>query len=327
MGKHIDFEALNNTESIADTRWAASAAGAAVALFRASPGFELTIENLEGLPDRPVIVAMNHTHFYDFLPLRAPTFFMNRTFVSWVKARAYKDPRVGLFLSKTGNVPICSRGYIIASDFYELFERRPTEDEYRVLREHVDHGSPLPDEELYERIQETSRNMLGWAFNPTAQSYRQAVRAVFYELMQISLRKTRRAVNRGDHVHVYPQGSIAQRLIPGKVGIVHAALALGLPILPVGVAGCRDGFHGKTPLPVPGQKMSVRFGDELYTVPRDEFPDDFRPYHPDDEQRVRAQLEYHTQLIMERINELLPPDHQWAPDMQSDAKRGVARFF
>ena len=327
MGKLLEFEDMNNMESIADDLWAWPAATASMVLFRLTPGVRLILENVEALPDEPVIVAMNHTHFFDFLPLRVPLLFQGYTFVSWVKARVYQDPAVRAFLSHTGNVPLCSRGYIIASDFFELMHRRPTEPEYRHLREHVDHGAPLPEGRLWDTIQETPRNMLGWAFNPHAHSYRQAVRQVFYELMQITLRKTRRGVNRGDHVHVYPQGSIARRLIPGKVGTVETALALGLPILPLGVSGCCEAFHKKTPFLVPGQTVHVRFGDELYVVPRDDFPSDYRPFHPDDESQHRAALEYHTQMLMERINELLTPDYQWAPDMKSNAKSGVARFF
>ena len=30
---------------------------------------------------------------------------------------------------------------------------------------------------------------------------------------------------------------------------------------------------------------------------------------------------------MNDLNGLLDPDYQWAPDMQSDAKTGVTRFF
>jgi len=70
----------------------------------------------------------------------------------------------------------------------------------------------------------------------------------------------------------------------------------------------------------------VRFGN-MHMVPREEFPEDFRPFHPVDEQRQRPKLMAYTQTIMQDLNAQLEPSYQWADDMQSDAKIGVNRFF
>lgn len=322
----IDIDNLNNIESIADPTWAYTTAGLSMLTFMMTPGARIRIENLERLPKEPVIVAMNHTHMFDFLPLRAPLLFKGKTFVSWVKSRAYKSAHMGLFLSQTGNVPICSRGYIIAADYFDLFGERIDEETYRALRNHADRGLPLPQDPKFERIQFTPRAMLGWQFNPSGTSYQEAIEAVYYEMMQISLRLTRRCINRGDHVHIYPQGSISGQLTPGRSGIVQAALAFGLPVLTVGVSGTREAFRSsKSFLPGKGE-IVVRFGN-MHMVPRDEFPADYRPFHPADERKHQSRLLLHTQKIMEDLNEQLEPEYQWADDMKSDAKTGINRFF
>ena len=325
----ITIDSLNATESIASSPWAYTTAGISMASFLMPTRASIEIEQLERLPHDPVIVAMNHTHKFDFLALRAPLLFKGRTFVSWVKSRAYMVASMNTFLSNTGNVPLCSRGYIIAADYADLFGERIDEQTYRAIREHVDRGAALPQTPVFEKLQNTPRAMLGWQFNPSGPTYRAAIESLYYEMMQISLRLTRRCINRGDHVHIYPQGSISGQLTPGRSGIIQAALAFGLPIMTVGVSGTRETFISNS-VPFPKRKgagnITVRFGN-LHMIPREDFPDDFRPFHPVDERKHRTRLQAHTQTVMEDLNEQLTPAYQWADDMQSDAKTGVNRFF
>ena len=326
----IDLEIMNAFDPIARPIWAWGAASIAMGIFKTSPGTTIAFHNLEALPkDRPVIVAMNHTQFYDFLPLRAPLLFRGHRFVSWVKARAYRSSKASGFLMRTGNIPISSKGYIVASDFYDLFQRAPTDEEYEHLRLHLNYNQPFPEKDaIFEKLQFEPREILGRHFNPSRETWRQAIREIFYEFMTLTVEKTRRCVERGDHVHIYPRGTIAPRLIPGKTGIIQTALALDLPILAVGVSGCREAYYKGTPLTYPNSRFVVRFGDELYHVPRNEFPDDYRPFHPDDEMAHRAKLQRHVDVIMDRINALVEPEYQWADDdALAEVKRGVERFF
>ena len=328
MKKEFDLRLLKDYDSVPKTFWTTTAAGIALGLWKGSPHFELIMEGAEHLPrDEPVIVAMNHTHFFDFLPLRAPLYFDGQKFCSWVKARAYKSAASSFWLRRVGTIPLCSKGYVIVADYVACFGERPSDETYRILRDHVDAHTPLPEGEPFETIAHRRRDILGWHFDPDARSWRDAVRTVFYDMMQLSVQKTRANVAKGEHVHVYPQGSIARRLIPGKVGMIELALDLGLPILALGVSGCRESFIGKSPLVRPNSRIIVRFDSSLYAVPREEFPHDYRPFHPDDTERHRARLERHTSCVMERINALLEPDYQWATDLQSDAKTGIRRFF
>ncbi len=323
----IDLQSLNATDPIARDFWAYGAASIAVAWMRATPGNEYVIEGLENLPREPVIVAMNHSHMFDFLALRAPLLFKGHTFVSWVKARNYKHTGMNVFLSRTGNVPICSRGYIIAADYFELFGERMGEDEYRALRDHIDTGVELPPGKRYDIIQSKARPMLGWSFNANAMTYREGIQAAYSEFMQTSLRLTRQGINRGDKVHIYPQGTVASRLTRGRPGIIQAALAFGLPIVPVGVSGARDGYVATTPRPKRGAgSIVVRIG-EVMDIDRSAFPGDFKAFDHEYEKRYDDVLMKETDKVMAGMNALLDPEDQFDPSEDVALKKGLKRFF
>ncbi len=324
----VTIDTLIKTESIANTFCSYLGAGISVVSFKLARGASVRLEGLERLPKAPVIVAMNHTHMMDFLPLRTPLLFKGKTFVSWVKARNYHNPAMRQFLSYTGNVPICSRGYIIAGDLQQLAGKLEDESVYRALRDHVDKGVALPEGPLFDRIQNERRSILGWDFDPSTSTYREAIQATYYEMMQHALRLTQRGVDRGDHAHIYPQGTRSKQLTPGRNGIIQAAIALNLPILPVGVSRTLEVFKApNSPWPKPHSgEIIVRFG-EVMAIPRDELPYDYRPFHPLDERQHRATLDGHIQDVMQRLNGLLEPEYQWADDLQGSVKQGISRFL
>lgn len=325
----IDLDIMNRFNPTSHPLWEWGGACVAMGIIKTSPGTRVDFYNLEALPSRPVILAMNHTQFYDFLPLRVPLLFKGHRCVSWVKARAYRNTYASKFLMRTGNIPICSKGYIVASDFFALFERPPTNEEYEALRVHLKDNAPFPeDNAIFARLQYATRDILGRPFDPKQETWREAIRETFYDFMQITLEKTRRCVERGDHVHVYPQGTIAPRLVSGKTGIIQTALALNLPILAVGVSGCREAYIGSTPFMKGGSHFTVRFADNPYIVPRDEFPPNYRPFHLDDELAHRDKLQHHVNRVMDQLNELVEPHYQWADEATlAELKRGVDRFF
>lgn len=323
---HITIDTLSSFESVRDPVWAYGAAWIGSLRFRHIPGVRLEMEGLERLPKQQVIFAQNHTHMLDFLPLRAPLLVDHGiNMVSWVKARAFKHPAMGKFLSKTGCPPLCSRGYFIVADFHALIGRRPSEAEYQALRAHTTHGEPLPAGEPFEAIKRVARDMVGWHFNPQCTTYREAIEAAYQEAIAITLRLTRRAMNHGHHVHVYPQGSISSRLTRGHLGLAHAAAALDLPVVPVGVSGCRETFVGSSPSLRPG-RIVVRFGDP-YRIPIEELPAGFRPFNREDELANYDWMQHHVDEVMARLNTLLEPDYQYSEGFEHDGKSGTARFF
>lgn len=324
----ITLDTIRKIDPIARNSWAYTTAGLSVLWFKATPGVSVRMEGIEKLPREPVVVAMNHTHMFDFLPLRAPLLFKKHSFVSWVKARSYKPWHLGEFLARTGNIPICSRGYILAADYHELFGEMMSEDEYATLRAYLGGKlDELPAGERFDMLQNTKRHIVGKLYEPSRQTYRKASVSLYYELMHHALEMTRKGVDRGDHVHIYPQGTISSQLTPGHTGIIQAASALKLHVIPVGVSGTIEGFDGVTPKPKrSGGEIVVRFGDLIH-IPSDVLPKDYRPFHPEDEARYKPHMERHVHTIMEGLNHVCEPDYQWAPDLKSDAKQGIDRFF
>ncbi|MBA2664538.1 MAG: 1-acyl-sn-glycerol-3-phosphate acyltransferase [Bradymonadaceae bacterium] len=321
----MNLSTLKGTEPVARARWSRGVYRAAMVSFALGGRTRVAIEGEQYLPREPAIFAVNHTHSYDFLPMRVALFGRGLNLVTWIKARAFGDPLSAAFFSKTGNIPLCSRGYVIAADFRDLIGRRPSEDEYRALRDFIDDSVALPDNALFAKLQGEPRDMLGIRFEPSTTGYRDAIRTLYFEMMQATLELARRCVEAGHHMQIYPQGSVSRRLSPGHVGIIHAAMALRLPIIASGQSGCREAFVGAGPLTRKGQ-IVLRLGEPAH-IDYSAYPGDFRAFHPDDEDRHRARLEADTAGIMERVNALLDPAYQWAPDRQSDGKQGTARFF
>ncbi|MFU8807271.1 MAG: hypothetical protein ACNA8W_25910, partial [Bradymonadaceae bacterium] len=119
--------------------------------------------------------------------------------------------------------------------------------------------------------------------------------------------------------------AVSPQLSGGKIGIIGAALALGLPIIPIGISGCREAFKGESPASR-GGTIKIRFGAPI-TIDPAPYGANFRPFHPDDEETYRLQLQVDTDRIMEHINNLIEPQYQWAPDAADGGKVGVARFY
>jgi hypothetical protein len=243
--------------------------------------------------------------------------------MTWIKARDYAHPAMRWILGKGGNIPLASRGYVIAADFAAVHGRRPREDEYRALRDHVDTGAAL-DPGLEASLR-APRTMAGVAVD-LRDGYRSAIRQAYHVLMQETLRLARQGRDAGRHQHVYPQGATSRQLTPGHPGAVQAALALGVPIVPVGMSGCREVFVGRNHPLTRGGEVVVRLGAPRHVDPAI-VPPGFRPFHPDDEDAHAHALQTETDRLMEAINALCEPAYRWADDGVSDAKRGVARFY
>jgi len=323
----VDLHWMNQFESVADPFWIRATYAAAAAMFASAPGFEIITEGMtkEKL-DRPVILAMNHTHRFDWLPPRFIIFkHFGKELSSWIKPRGFAESRQQqFFLSKTGNIPMGSMGFVIVADHIELFGERPDETTYRALRNHINEGTPLPETPYFDRVLHESRPMLGWNFHAGIMSYRDALQATFQAMMEESMRLARRAMSAGQLMHVYPEGLVSSRLCPGRTGALQLALALGCDILPVGTSYTREAFANGF-RPVPGSKVIIRFG-EIYQVPHDEYPDTFRAFDHTDSKKFHEQLQAHTDEYMHDLNDLLEPEYQWMPDGTSDGLKGVDRF-
>jgi 1-acyl-sn-glycerol-3-phosphate acyltransferase len=283
---------------------------------------------LENFPDlrEPVLFAMNHSHYYDFMPSRkALTDQAGIQTVTFVKARAYQNRLEGAYISTMGNIPLVSRGYLISADFAQVHGRRPTEHEYRTLREHIDHGESLAAEPEYRALQTTARDMLDFAYDPRSTSYRDAIHDRYARAMATTLGHARTVIAAGKCLHIYPQGLFSSRLSRGRIGAVQFAAALDVPIVPVGFSGMNECFNKNEMVPSNPGILTMRFG-EPRRIERPELVD-FEPFVPSEELRVRAVLEDETQALMNAINELLDPAYTWGEDPRGDGLEGIARFF
>jgi 1-acyl-sn-glycerol-3-phosphate acyltransferase len=320
----LDLTKLISMDPMYKPAWMAGSRALAHGLFNLPRRTKIEVEGLEHLQNAGLaIITANHTHRYDFLPIRYALDARDINIVTWVKARDYRSASRSLVLSKMGNIPIASRGYLICADFAGEFGRSPTEEEYRQLRDHVDVGFAA-DPALLDGLVRP-RSIMGSTADPSQLGYAGAIRQAYYEFMMTTLDKARMARDAGRHVQIYPQGATSGQLTPGKNGAVQAAIALGLPIVPVGISGCRGVFKGATPVSK-GGVITIRFGEPI-ELQREFLPEGFRPYHPDDEATHREVLTEWTQDVMDRIAGLCDPDCRWAPDLKSDAKQGIARFY
>lgn len=317
------LELLRRTNPLCSPGWTTAGRSFGDLLFWLPPRARVELEGLEHLPSGPAIFAPNHTHKFDFFPVRCALLHHGLQLMTWIKARDYKHPAMRWILGKGGNIPLVSRGFLIASDFAAVHARRTTEDEYRALRLHIDDGTAL-EPALASRLAAPRR--IGGVEVDLSLGYRHALRSAYHLLMEEALRLARIGRDAGHHQHIYPQGATSRQLTPGHPGVVQAAHALGIPVIPVGVSGCREVFIGKGHPLTRGGRVTIRLGAP-FEVPRTLVPAGFRPFHPDDEDQHRVVLQAESDRLMEVINGLLDPAYRWADDAHSDAKRGVARFY
>lgn len=294
-------------------------------VFGLQRSLKLKFEGTTWIPDSPCIIATNHTHNYDFLPLRYLFYHQQGILMStWIKARAWQHPTMMHYLSNTGNVPLASRGYILSADFRALIGRKPSDQEYRALRDHLDHGVELPDEEVFQRLSEHKREILGLQFTPTEHSYREMIELCFEEFMESTLTVAERAVHFGHFQHLNPQGTRSSRLTEGRPGTIHIASRLNLPILPVAVLGMREAMPNQG-LKSAGGEVIVRCG-EPYMPSLSELSESYRPFFVEqssDQEIIDRELK----TLMQKINALCDERYCMRQDYVTDGKVGVDRFL
>lgn len=287
-------------------------------------GVRVVFENPEHMGDAPSVIMMNHSHLYDWLPVRLEMFRRyGRMCANLVKPLPYQQTLQGHFLHATGNVPIASRGYVLIADFRLLHGRKPTEAEYRNLRDRIDGRGELRGEATpeVERALTEPRDMLGRAFDPATESYGHAVQDVFRRFAVRTAELADNAMRQRSWLLVTPQGVVNSRLTPARIGALQFAHHLDRPIVPCGVSGVRECFPGGILKPA-GGTITVRFGQPF----RFRLPDDHRIFEKASEDRNRGLIEAEGQRMMQRINDLLDPQYQWDEDPEGDGLKGVGRF-
>lgn len=321
----VDLREMGNCDPVANpVAWAFSSAVFWL-VQNVYGGVRVEIEDFPELSS-PVLFAMNHSHYFDFMQSRRAMFKQEGVLTtSFVKLRALQNRLEGAYIKSMGNIPTISRGYVISADFAQLHQRKLDEAEYRILRDHINMGAPLPELPLYKALQETPRDMLGLGFDPGSMTYRDGIGACYSEAMATTIALANEVTAAGHSLHIYPEGLVSSRLSRGRIGTVQFALALDLPIVPVGFSGMNECFPRMKMVPKKRGVLAMRFG-EPYRIDRSRFQD-FTPFSPEDEVRFQDPLKDETAQLMDRISALLDDECSGGEDHVGDGFKGVARFF
>jgi 1-acyl-sn-glycerol-3-phosphate acyltransferase len=289
---------------------------------------DLVVEGLERIPAGPVIYAMNHTDNFNYWPFQYEIRRKLRRYTAtWVKGKNYENKVTGTFMRVTNNIPLASRGYIITRDALAVLGRRPTDDEYRALREAIDVGRPV-DGLIPRALLDTPRDILGRRFDPSREHYVEALDALFNEMIRRFVALNERALEIGLDLLVYPQGSRSIRLSRGHIGLGQMALHLGATIVPV---GCSNGdlvYASRSPVCRPG-RIVYRVGAPIPPEELRPFAVEggFTPFDRDAEHAHRERFQGVVDLVMSRIDGLVDPRHRFSDDGRSDGARGTDRFL
>jgi 1-acyl-sn-glycerol-3-phosphate acyltransferase len=298
---------------------------------------DIELEHLDRLPDSPIILAMNHTDRYNYWPFQYAMWKrLDRFTATWVKGKYYESAMLGKFMELTGNLPTVSRGYLIARDFLSVMDRQPSGEEYAMLRSWVEGGSRAaagdPPAEVAKRISkdvlQRPRNVLGYAFYPSQESYAAYINGIFACMMSRFVELNRQALGIGLDLLIFPQGTRSIRLPRGHIGLAQIALAFETTIVPVGCSGSDLVYPGSSPFAQSGS-ITYRIGEPITYEDMREFhvAEEFVPFSQEAESAHRERFQGLVDVVMDRINDLVEPRYQYSEDLESEGVSGSNRFL
>jgi 1-acyl-sn-glycerol-3-phosphate acyltransferase len=294
--------------------------------YRGRPGVTIEFEGYEKVPDEPVVFAMNHTDYYTFFPFMYELIVRSDRYTSaWVKGKNYDSPFMAKFMEVTNQIPVPSRGYLIARDFVSTVGRRPTEDEYTALRRFVDRDAK--PENVPEALLTRPRDVLGRPFDPARETYAEAMRVLLDDMMGRFLELNRRAFDVGLDLLVFPQGGRSVRLSRGRIGLAQVALHFQKAIVPVSANYVDLVYPGGSIMAKRGHVI-YRFGDPIpyETLAKSGPGVPFEPFTRAAEDTHRAVFQALVDGVMDRIDEGLDERHRYTADRSSDGLSDTSRF-
>jgi hypothetical protein len=151
---------------------------------------------------------------------------------------------------------------------------------------------------------------------------------VFDRMIDEVMRLNRQALEFGQHLLVFPQGTRSVRLSRGHIGVAQVAQHLGVDIVPVGCNGSNRVYPGNSPF-AKGGRIVYRIGEPLRldgTALRDyRVTEPFHPFTLEAGVHHEA-FEGMTAVVMDHINELLDPEYQYTDGRTPDGVSGMDRF-
>ncbi len=298
------------------------------------PRVSIEVEGYDRLPDGPVVYAMNHTDRYNYWPFQYHLYRNRGRFTAtWVKGKYYESALVGRFMELTNNIPTVSKGYLVTKDFSATLGRRPTDEEYRTLRDRVDavaagdDPGPRPELPGTEALFDRPRGMLGREYDPSQESWEAAVVELYRAMMRRFVELNIEATDLGLDLLVFPEGTRSVRLQKGRIGLAQLALKYRWTIVPVGANGCDQCYPGARPFARPG-RIVYRIGDPITweSLAAFHIDEDYEPFTAAAEAAHGGAFQGAVDVVMDRIDELLDERHKFVRDAET-AVKGSHRFI
>jgi 1-acyl-sn-glycerol-3-phosphate acyltransferase len=169
--------------------------------------------------------------------------------------------------------------------------------------------------------------MLGHPFDPSQETYPQALNSLFGAMMRRFVALNQDALARGLDLIIFPQGTRSVRLSKGHVGLAQVALSAKCTVVPVGCSGCDLVYPSGAPVARKGA-ITYRFGEPIRYADVEAFHlPAFEPFTPQAEAAHQGVFQGYVDMIMERINGLVDAPYQFSADRSSDGVRGAERFL
>ncbi len=293
---------------------------------------EIVLEGTENIPAKGgVFLAMNHTDRYNYWPLQYKMWKDGLPFTAtWVKGKYYENPMIGAFMDSMNNIPLPSRGYVISTDFRNVVERAPSDDEYRLLRDLVD-GKRAATEPLPEIASPDLSKYLLSGGAATTETFLERFDTLFSSMIAQVVELNRRAIEELDlSVLVFPEGTRSIRLSKGHNGLAQMAQHLGAPIIPVGCNGS-DRLYPKNSPFSKGGRVVYRIGKPLHVdgpeLGAHRVPKTALPFTQEATRQHGDQYTAITSVVMERIRDLLDAEHLPTDAEAGGGAQGMQRFL
>jgi len=293
------------------------------------PRVRIAVEGADRLPNEPVIYAMNHTDRYNYWPWQYWLWRNEKRFTAtWVKGKYYENKYVGRFMELTNNIPAPSLGYVLTKDFALTVGRAPNSDEYRAVR-NLCEGKGAPSTDVPTELLERPRSVLGVDFDPARETYAECVSRLMDAMSARFVELNAECFELGLDLLIFPQGTRSIRLSRGRIGLAQCALRFKRPIVPIGCSGSDKAYPGGSPW-ARGASITYRVGEPLPHSELEQFhlPDAVDPFGAEQDPAHRNKMQAMTDLVMERINDLVDPPYQFdGKHVDSDGVAGADRFL